>query len=130
MSIIASITYSELSRIIEQAYGQSVEFNTANNETVDISLTMLRNINVSISNISGNDVYLSYSAGIGTSLAISLLLRNMQDTIGHDALDNLSVGRIAIHLDKIKKLQAILKYVKPTSITFMPNGIEAEMETK
>ena len=123
----ANITYPEIQKYISDHYAKQVELAYINNSTLRIStevqvwkLSKTIHVDVTIQQIIGTDLYLSYSGGLSIELVIAPLLSFIKQLIPDKTgfIEETGNHQIIAHLEKIERLNHVFEYVSLQSIGF------------
>ena len=74
-------------------------------------------INISVDQVAGNDISLSYQAGFGIEWIIKGALMWFKESI-KDFVEELEDNKLLIHLDKIDQISSMLDKIEISDITF------------
>ena len=74
-------------------------------------------INISVDQVAGNDILLSYQAGFGIEWIIKGALMWFKESI-KDFVEELEENKLLIHLDKIDQISGMLDKIEILDITF------------
>ena len=126
------IPYNELEQYISKNFQQKqvsqiglayVDENTIKvSAVVKMIISKEVDVNVSIKEVDGNDVTLTYQAGIAVELIAKGALKWYEDVV-KDLLEEQDNNTLLVHLDKIDKLKTVLEKVEIQSINFDPEYI-------
>ena len=120
MNMKLQIPYNELEAVLMKKYDQQVKLGLANENTISITKKVVikdATVNVSIDNIAGNDIILSYQAGFGIEWIIKGVLIWFKDTIS-GFVDELEDNKLLLHLDRIEQLNTILEIIEIKAVNF------------
>jgi len=120
MNMNLQIPYKELEAFLMKKYDQQVKLGLANENTISITKKVVikdATVNVSIDNIAGNDIILSYQAGFGIEWIIKGVLIWFKDTIS-GFVDELEDNKLLLHLDRIEQLNTILEKIEIKAVNF------------
>ena len=120
MNMKLQIPYNELEAVLMKKYDQQVKLGLANENTISITKKVVikdATVNVSIDNIAGNDIILSYQAGFGIEWIIKGVLIWFKDTIS-GFVDELEDNKLLLHLDRIEQLNTILEKIEIKAVNF------------
>jgi len=117
------VPYSVVTDFVRERYHQEVTLRYVNESTVAVSkevkMIISKNVavNISVLQITGNDIMLTYEACMGIDLIIKGVLTWFKDSFD-DQTDVLSDNKIQVHLDKIPQLENVLKQIVLQGINF------------
>lgn len=126
------IPYNELEQYISKNFQQKqvsqIGLAYVDESTIKVSAIVKMiiskevDVNVSIKEVDGNDVTLTYQAGIAVELIAKGALKWYEDVV-KDLLEEQDNNTLLVHLDKIDKLKTVLEKVEIQSINFDPEYI-------
>ena len=120
MNMKLQIPYKELEAFVMKKYNQQVRLEYVDNKTISITKKLMikdATVNISIDQVAGNDISLTYQAGFGIEWIIKGALMWFKETIS-GFVDELEENKLLIHLDKIEQLVYVLEKVEIHSISF------------
>ena len=125
------ITFSELLRFL----GKHTNIDTSRLQIVRMSSRTLAisydisvwvptvTISVSVDEVTGHHLYLSYDCSAAASMIISGVVSFLQSKIPAGVKVDTSSKKVYVYLDVINGLEKVLQYVTPTDIQFETNMI-------
>jgi len=122
-SMRLQIPYSMVEDFVRKRYNQDLTLSYVSEDTIAVSkevkIIVSKNVavNVSVLQVTGSDIMLSYQACMGIDLIIKGALSWFKDTVSGMA-DILNDNKIQIHLHKIPQLGNVLKKVELQGINF------------
>ena len=126
------IPYNELEQYISKNFQQKqvsqigltyVDENTIKvNAVVKMLISKAVDVNISIKEVAGSDVTLTYQAGMAIELMAKGALKWFKDSI-EDILEEQDNNTLLVHLEKIDQLKLVLEKVELQSISFEPDYI-------
>ena len=128
----ANITYPEIQKYISGHYAKQVELAYINNSTLRIStevqvwrLSKTIHVDVTIQQIIGTDLYLSYSGGLSVELVIAPLLSFIKRLIPDKTnfIQENGDHQLIVHLADIEEVKKALVLLSLNTITFEPDNI-------
>lgn len=132
------VDYSELEKIVREKTGSELKFSSADSDTLRLTYpfrmmgrTTDVGVNLHVTEISGNDVSIEYSAdgGAVVNMALNAVLNPYKEKLAGYA--SFSQGNnVTVHLDKIDKLQPALEKMKLSGISFGSSAAEIGLEIK
>lgn len=120
MNMKLQIPYRELEAFVMKKYDQQVKLGYVNEKTISISKKVLiqdATVNLSVDQVAGNDVLMSYQAGFGIEWIIKGGLMWFKKTIS-GFVEEQDENRLLVHLDKIEQLNNALEKVEIQTISF------------
>lgn len=134
-----SATYQQLNEYLVAKTKQPISLSFVNEKEVEISYKkklFIKEINIrikiKIEQVQPSEVELSYEAPVGFEMlidgALSFITSKMPELA--DAIHVEEKHRIGIELEKIKKMEAIVKNVSLQDISFSPSDIRIEFSLK
>ena len=120
MNMKLQIPYKELEAFVMKKYNQQVRLEYVDNKTISITKKLMikdATVNISIDQVAGNDISLTYQVGFGIEWIIKGALMWFKETIS-GFVDELEENNLLIHLDKIEQLVYVLEKVEIHSISF------------
>ena len=120
MNMKLQIPYKELEAFVMKKYSHQVKLGFVDEKSFSVTKKVVikdATINISVGQVAGNDISLSYQTGFGIEWIIKGALMWFKETI-KDFVEELEENRLLIHLDKIEQLDNALKKVKIQAITF------------
>ena len=128
----AYITYPEIQKYISDHYAKQVELAYINNSTLRISteiqvwrLSKTIHVDVTIQQIIGTDLYLSYSGGLSVELVIAPLLSFIKRLIPDKTnfIQENGDHQLIVHLADIEEVKKALVLLSLNTITFEQDNI-------
>lgn len=122
-SMRLQIPYSMVEDFVRKRYNQDLTLSYVSEDTIAVSkevkIIVSKNVavNVSVLQVTGSDIMLSYQACMGIDLIIKGALSWFKDTVSGMA-DILNDNKIQIHLHKIPQLGNVLKKVELQGVNF------------
>ena len=119
MNMNIQISYKELEAFLMKKYNQEVKLGFVDEKTMNVTKKVVikdATINISVDQVAGNDISLSYQAGFGIEWIIKGALMWFKESIKDfvEELDN----KLLIHLDKIDQIGGMLDKIEILDITF------------
>ena len=114
------IPYKELEAFTLKKYNQQVRLELVDEKTISITKKVVikdATINISVDQVAGNDISLSYQAGFGIEWIIKGALMWFKESI-KDFVEELEDNKLLIHLDKIDQIGGMLDKIEILDITF------------
>lgn len=134
-----SATYQQLNEYIVAKTKQPISLSFENEKKIEISYTkkiFIKEINIrikiKIEKVHPSEVVFSYEAPVGFEMlidgALSFVTSKMPELT--EAIHVEEKHRIGVNLEKIKKLEAIVKNISIQNISFTPSNIMIEFSLK
>ena len=120
MNMRLQIPYKELETFLMKKYNQQVRLEFVDEKTISITKKVVikdATINISINQVAGNDISLSYQAGFGIEWIIKGALMWFKESI-KDFVEEQATNKLLIHLDKIVQIGGMLDKIEILDITF------------
>jgi len=136
------ITFPEIQEIIKNKTGKDITLSMAKDNTVRILYTLAVKVpfignvekdialNVSIKEIKGTDIYMSYDCGMGMSLMISEALKMLKED---PRLGFIEVGKdkqMVLKLGEMENIKSVFDKIDLQSISVTNSGIGAICKLK
>ncbi len=140
----ANVSFSEILQAVKATTKKEIPLSLTgvDNKTVHIDYMakikvpivgeVTKNISVSarIERIVGNTIYLGYDGGTIVDSLISNGLKMITNPRQPGVIELTNDSKVAIHLDRIEKLQKTLQLIRLKDIAFASNGIMAELAVR
>ena len=120
MTMNLQIPYNELEAFLMKKYNQEVKLGFVDEKTISVTKKVVikdATINISVNQVVGNDISLSYQAGFGIEWIIKGALMWFKESI-KDFVEELEDNKLLIHLDKIDQIDAMMDRIEILDITF------------
>lgn len=120
MNMKLQIPYNELEAFLMKKYNQEVKLGVVDEKTMSVTKKVVikdATINISVDQVAGNDITLSYQAGFGIEWIIKGALMWFKESI-KDFVEELEDNKLLIHLDKIEQLDNALEKIELQAIGF------------
>ena len=120
MNMNLQIPYIELEAFLMKKYNQEVKLGFVDEKTISVTKKVVikdATINISVNQVAGNDISLSYQAGFGIEWIIKGALMWFKESI-KDFVEELEDNKLLIHLDKIDQIDAMMDRIEILDITF------------
>ena len=120
MTMNLQIPYNELEAFLMKKYNQEVKLGFVDEKTISVTKKVVikdATINISVNQVAGNDISLSYQAGFGIEWIIKGALMWFKESI-KDFVEELDENKLLIHLDKIDQISSMLDKIEISDITF------------
>jgi predicted RNA-binding Zn-ribbon protein involved in translation (DUF1610 family) len=120
MNMKLQIPYKELEAFVMKKYDQQVNLGFVDEKTISVTKKFVikdATVNISVDQVAGNDISLSYQAGFGIEWIIKGALMWFKESI-KDFVEELEDNKLLIHLDKIDQIDGMLDKIEILDITF------------
>ena len=120
MNMNLQIPYKELEAFLMKKYDQQVKLQFANESTISITKKVVfkdATVCVSVDKITGNDIILSYQAGLGIEWIIKGVLMWFKESIS-GFVEEQEDNKLLLHLDRIEQLNNILEKIEIKTVNF------------
>ena len=120
MNMKLQIPYKELEAFLMKKYDQKVKLSFVDEKTISVTKRVVikdATINISVDQVAGNNISLSYQAGFGIEWIIKGALMWFKETI-KDFVEEQEDNKLLIHLDKINQIGGMLDKIEILDITF------------
>ena len=120
MNMSLQIPYKELEAFVLKRYNQQVKLGFVDEKTINITKKVVikdATVKISVDQIAGNDISLSYQAGFGIEWIIKGVLMWFKETI-NGFVDELEENKLLIHLDRIEQLNNMLEKIEIKAVNF------------
>ncbi len=123
------VPFSIVEDFVQKHYNQRISLVCESGNTISIKKTMkiivVKEISVSVSvlEVYGENVTISYQAGYGLDIIIKGVMMWFKENI-KDFVDDLKDNKLQVHLDKIPQLKEALKKITINGIGFEPTCID------
>ena len=114
------IPYGELEAFLMKKYDQQVKLGFVDEKTISVTKKVVikdATISISVDQVAGNDISLSYQAGFGIEWIIKGVLMWFKESI-KDFVEELEDNKLLIHLNKIDQIGGLLDKIEILEITF------------
>ena len=120
MTMNLQISYKELEAFLMKKYNQEVKLGYVDEKTMSVTKKVVikdATINISVDQVVGNDISLSYQAGFGIEWIIKGAFMWFKETIS-GFVEEQEDNKLLIHLDKIDQIGGMLDKIELLDITF------------
>ena len=120
MNMKLQIPYKELEAFMLKKYNQQVKLEFVDEKTISVTKKVVikdATINISVDQVVGNDISLSYLADFGIEWIIKGALMWFKESI-KDFVQELEENKLLIHLDKIDQIGDMLDKIEILDVTF------------
>ena len=120
MNMKLQIPYKELEAFLMKKYNQQVRLGFVDEKTLSVAKKVVikdATINISVDQVAGNDISLSYQTGFGIEWIIKGALMWFKESI-KDFVEEQEENKLLIHLDKIDQIGGMLDKIEILDITF------------
>lgn len=130
------IPYNELSGFVRDRFNQNLVMNFVDEKTISIGkeirvamLSKLVSVNLTVKQVSGNDVTLVYNGGIGLDLLVKAALKYFKEKMG-GLVEELDGNTLVVHLQKIEQLKDALKTVALGGLSFDKTNANVQVQMR
>jgi hypothetical protein len=120
MNMKLQIPYNELEVFLVKKYNHQVKLGFVDEKTISVKKKVLikdTTINISVDQVAGNEISLSYQAGFGIEWIIKGALMWFKESI-KEFVEELKENKLLIHLDKIDQIGGMLDKIEILDVTF------------
>ena len=114
------IPYKELEAFLMKKYDQQVKLRFVDEKTISVTKKVVikdATVNISVDQVAGNDISLSYQAGFGIEWIIKGALMWFKESIS-GFVDELEDNKLLLHLDRIEQLNTTLEKIEIKAVNF------------
>ena len=130
------IPYNELSGFVRDRFNQNLVMNFVDEKTISIGkeirvamLSKLVSVNLTVKQVSGNDVTLVYNGGMGLDLLVKAALKYFKEKMG-GFVEELDGNTLVVHLQKIEQLKDALKTVALGGLSFDKTNANVQVQMR
>ena len=120
MTMRLQLSYKELETFLMKKYNQQVKLGFVDEKTMSITKKVVikdATVHISVDQVAGNDISLSYQAGFGIEWIIKGILMWFQETI-KDFVEELEENKLLIHLSKMDQIGGMMDRIEILDVTF------------
>ena len=120
MNMKLQIPFNELEAFALKRYNQQVKLGFVDEKTISVTKKVVikdATVNISVDQIAGNDISLSYQAGFGIEWIIKGALMWFKETIS-GFVEEQEDNKLLLHLDRIEQLNNILEKIEIKTVNF------------
>ena len=120
MTMRLQLSYKELETFLMKKYNQQVKLRFVDEKTMSITKKVVikdATVHISVDQVAGNDISLSYQAGFGIEWIIKGALMWFQETI-KDFVEELEENKLLIHLSKMDQIGGMMDRIEILDVTF------------
>ena len=129
----ASISFPELQSILQEKAEQNISFAFVDDKTIRVTYPLNLGIikkdvsaNVIIKELTGSDLLVQLSAGMGTDTLLSTVLSLLHNKIPTGLIEKRPDAHLMIHLGKIEQVKTVFDAIKVDDIHVLSEGLEVE----
>ena len=129
----ASISFPELQDVLLEKAKQTISFSFVNEKTVKVTYPLSlgfikKNISADliIKELTGSDLLVQLSAGLGTDTMLTTLLSLTKDKVPAGLIEKRPESHLLIHLDQIEQLKSVFEKIDVRDIHVLSEGLEVE----
>lgn len=136
--MLLTITYPEIQDLIKQKAQKNIRLSAIDSRTVSVSTDIVLpmvgakeiKVQLILNEINNDYALLSYSNGLGVDFIITAFLKYIETQTDISYFQSLPNNRIKIQLNKIPKLQSVLKTIEVQNLSFMTSNMELNFQLK
>ena len=120
MNMKLQIPFNELEAFALKKYNQQVKLGVVDKKTISVTKKVVikdATVNISVDQIAGNDISMSYQAGFGIEWIIKGALMWFKETIS-GFVEEQEDNKLLLHLDRIEQLSSILDKIEIKAVSF------------
>ena len=120
MNMKLQIPFNELEAFALKKYNQQVKLGVVDKKTISVTKKVVikdATVNISVDQIAGNDISMSYQAGFGIEWIIKGALMWFKETIS-GFVEEQEDNKLLLHLDRIEQLSTILDKIEIKAVSF------------
>ena len=129
----ASISFPELQNIIAEKANQQISLAFVDGKTVRVSYPLNLGFikkdisaNLIIKELTGSDLLVQISAGMGTDTMVTTVLSLLKDKIPAGLIEKRPESHLLIHLGQIEDVKSVFEKVDVTDLHVLTEGLEVE----
>ena len=129
----ASISFPELQNIIAEKANQQIFLAFVDGKTVRVSYPLNLGFikkdisaNLIIKELTGSDLLVQISAGMGTDTMVTTVLSLLKDKIPAGLIEKRPESHLLIHLGQIEDVKSVFEKVDVTDLHVLTEGLEVE----
>ena len=129
----ASISFPELQDVLLEKAKQSISFSFVDEKTVKLTYPLnlgfiKKDISADliIKELTGSDLLVQLSAGLGTDTMLTTLLSLTKDKVPAGLIEKRPESHLLIHLDQIEQLKSVFEKIDVRDIHVLSEGLEVE----
>ena len=130
------IPYNELSGFVRDRFNQDLVMACVDERTIsvgkEIRVAMLRklvSVNLTVKQVSDNDVTLVYNGGMGLDLLVKAALKYFKEKMG-GLVEEREGNTLVVHLQKIDQLKDALKAVSLRGLAFDKTNANVQLQMR
>ena len=120
MNMKLQIPFNELEAFALKRYNQQDKLGVVDKKTISVTKKVVikdATVNISVDQIAGNDISMSYQAGFGIEWIIKGALMWFKETIS-GFVEEQEDNKLLLHLDRIEQLSSILDKIEIKAVSF------------
>lgn len=120
MNMKLQIPFNELEAFALKRYNQQVKLGFVDEKTISVTKKVVikdATVNISVDQIAGNDISMSYQAGFGIEWIIKGALMWFKESIS-GFVEEQEDNKLLLHLDRIEQLNNILEKIEIKTVNF------------
>ena len=130
------LPYNELSGFVRDRFNQDLVMACVDERTIsvgkEIRVAMLRklvSVNLTVKQVSDNDVTLVYNGGMGLDLLVKAALKYFKEKMG-GLVEEREGNTLVVHLQKIDQLKDALKAVSLRGLAFDKTNANVQLQMR
>ena len=120
MNMKLQIPFNELEAFVLKRYNQQVKLGFVDEKTISVTKKLVikdATVNISVDQIAGNDISMSYQAGFGIEWIIKGVLMWFKESIS-GFVEEQEDNKLLLHLNRIEQLNNILEKIEIKTVNF------------
>ena len=124
------ISYKELINYVSSHYGKVLAIKCVNSDTITISSTVNMvlfskevGITMSVEKIEGEDLYLSYSNGMGVDMILKGVLKFVKMSSYGSIVEERTGNALVVHLGHVDPVKKVFESMSLDKISFSNDGV-------
>lgn len=134
--MVLNVSFSEIKETIREKTGKTPEILYVDNKTVKVGymvavkvpflgkISKMIEVNITVDGFIGEELWLSYDAGIGVNMIVNGLFRMLP--LANELVELSESSKAVIHLDKIEKVHEVLQHIEVHEIRFDADGMNVD----
>ena len=129
----ASISFPELTSILQDKAGQNIGFGFVDEKTIQVTYPLDLGIfkkdlsaNLIVEELRGSDLLVQISAGKGMETLISTALNLLKNKIPEGLLEKQDNNYFLIHLDTIEQVKSVFDAITVSNFQVLEDGLQLE----
>jgi len=129
----ASISFPELQNLITEKANQNISFSYVDGKTIRVTYPVdLRfmkkdvSANLIIKELTGSDLLVQLSAGIGTDILLNTVLSLLKNKIPESLVEKRADSHLLLHLGQIEQMKSVFEKINIHDLRVLNEGLEVE----